>query len=180
MKIRPYRRIVIEGMDGSGKTTLVNQLMEHYGDSAHLVPGYNRQPDPKPKIDQWWMEQLSKNPHGKVVIHDRFFYPEFVYGPVLRGFVTGDESTISYVQEFLRANAFLIYCRPPIEVLKKGIEVEVQMEGVKNMFNDLLVAYDHMIIREGPHYQGRFVKYDWSDDKAMLRLIMRLTGYIFE
>lgn len=180
MKIRPYTRIVIEGMDGSGKTTLVNQLMEHFGDTAHLVPGYNRYPNPKPPMDRWWMEQLGSHPLGKIIVHDRFFYPEFVYGPILRGRIQAEDSTVEYVQKFLREHAFLIYCRPPVEVLKEGIDVEPQMEGVKNMFNDLLSAYDRMIIDEAPHYDGRFVKYDWSDDQAMAKLFMRLTGYIWQ
>lgn len=180
MKVSPYSRIVVEGMDGSGKSTLVKQLVEHYGERAHLVPGYNRTPEPKSPMQKWWMEQLSVNPNDKVVIHDRFFYPEFVYGPVLRGHINAEQSTVEYVRSFLRERAFLIYCRPPIEVLKRGVDVEFQMEGVKTMFNDLLVAYDHMIVREAPYYNGRFVKYDWSDDQAFLQLIMRLTGYVYE
>lgn len=179
MKIQPYKRIVIEGMDGSGKSTLVNQLMEHYGDQAHLIPGYNRYPDPKSTMDRWWMEQLATHPVGKIVIHDRFFYPEFVYGPTLRGYINAESSTVQYVQSFLREHAFLIYCRPPVEILKEGIEAETQMVGVKEMFNDLLSAYDNMIITEALHYGGRFMKYDWSDDQAMLKLITRLVGYLY-
>ena len=180
MKIRPYRRIVIEGMDGSGKTTLVKQLMQHYGDNAHLVPGYNRYPEPKPPMDRWWMEQLARHPVGKIVIHDRFFYPEFVYGPQLRGYVNAEPPTIEYVQKFLREHAFLVYCRPPVDVLRQGVEVEPQMEGVKDMFIDLLGAYDTMIIDEAPHYGGRFIKYDWSEDQAMAKLMMRLNGYLWQ
>lgn len=180
MKIKPYSRILVDGMDGSGKTTLVQQILTLLGDNAEYVPGYNRTPEPKSPMQTWWMEHLARNPVDKVVIHDRFFYPELVYGPVLRGFVAASDSTLNYVQDFLRTHGFLIYCRPPIEVLKEGIEVQPQMEGVKEMFHDLLLAYDQMIIQEAPHYNGRFVKYDWSDEAALSKLIEKLVGYIYE
>jgi thymidylate kinase len=41
VKLKPYTRIVIDGMDGSGKTTLTNQIMEWLGDRGYLVVGYN-------------------------------------------------------------------------------------------------------------------------------------------
>lgn len=180
MKIKPYARIVIEGMDGSGKTTLVKELTDFLGDNGDFVPGYNRQPEPKSEMDQWWMEQLARHPVGKVVVHDRFFYPELIYGPILRGYVKGSSSTLNYVREFLRAYALLIYCRPPTEVLKKGVEVEFQMEGVKNMFNDLLIAYDKLMIEEAPSYNGRFLIYDWSKKNAFNNLAQVVSGYMYE
>lgn len=181
MKIRPYSRIVVEGMDGSGKTTLVNNLVEFLGDRAYPVPGYNRVPAGlKPPMQRWWMEQLAHNPVGQVVVHDRFFYPELVYGPILRGKVIMDESTQAYVQNFLRERAFLIYCRPKIEVIKVGVTKEEQMTGVREKFHDLLQRYDEVMIEEAPHYNGRFFRYDWTDEKGLVRLAQRLSGYFYE
>lgn len=179
MKIRPYSRIIVEGMDGSGKTTLVNQLVEYLGDRGELVPGYNRTPDPKSPMPQWWMEQLARNPVDKVVVHDRFFYPELVYGPLLRGRVNMDGPTRAYVQEFLRKYAFLIYCRPNIETLVQGFTVEPQMDGLQEAFHELLLSYDELMISEAPHYNGRFMRYDWKDDRAMMRLMSQLAGYFY-
>lgn len=181
MKTRPFARIVVEGMDGSGKTTLVNQLMHYLGDRrADLVPGYNRTPEPKAPMPQWWMEQLARNPVDRVTVHDRFFYPELVYGPILRGRVNMDGPTRVYVQNFLRKYAFLIYCRPPMDTIQEGIIVHSQMKGILENFHDLLILYDKIMISEGMHYSWRFVKYDWTDDKAMSKLIQRLTGYLYE
>lgn len=179
MKIRPYARVVVEGMDGAGKTTLVNQLESFLGDYGHFVPGYNRVVGEKSPMSQWWMEQLAENPVGRVIIHDRFFYPELVYGPVLRNKIDTDGSTQFYVQNFLRQYAFLIYCRPPIAVLREGAQVEKQMEGVYDRFTELTVEYDKLMITEAEAMDGRFIKYDWTENNAILKLLRRLTGYIY-
>lgn len=178
-KIQPYSRIVVEGMDGSGKSTLVENLLEWLGDQGQAVPGYNRQPASKPPLQQWWMEQLAHNPENKVVIHDRFYYPELVYGPVLRNRIDITLPTRSYVEDYLRRRAFLIYCRPSVETLEKGVMVEDQMKGVRERFHDLLLRYDKLMVEEARHYSWRFMLYDWTDDKHLGRLYQRLSGYIY-
>lgn len=176
MKTKAYARIVVEGMDGSGKTTLVEQLQDYLGDRGYIISGYNRIEGDKPPIQQWWMEQLAFNPVGQVVVHDRFYYPELVYGPVLRNKIAVDLSTKLYVENFLRNNALLIYCRPPTGVLSQSIHEEDQMEGVIERFTDLLVAYDRLMIKEAPLYNGRFIKYDWNN---LMGLLNKVAGYIY-
>jgi len=180
VKIRDYARIVIEGIDGSGKSYLANQVLSYLGEQGHYIPGYNRVIGHKPPMPQWWMDQLAYNPVGKVVVHDRFFYPELIYGPVLRGTLVMDQSVQRYVQEFLRHRALLIYCRPPISTISKGIEKEHQMKGVKEHFNDLLLAYDQLMINEANVMDGRFHKYDWTEPTGLAKLLYRMAGYIYE
>ena len=180
MKIRDYARIVVEGMDGSGKSTLVKQLMEYLGEQGDYVPGYNRVIGEKAPMPQWWMEKLAYNPVGKIVVHDRFFYPELVYGPVLRKRVVMDRGTESYVREFLRHRAFLIYCRPPVKTIAQDIHKVEQMKGVKEHFNELLTAYDQVMIDEAGVMNSRFARYDWTQPMELVKLIRRLTGYIYE
>lgn len=180
MKVKPLSRIVVEGMDGSGKTTLVNQLYEYLGPSrVEIVPGYNRIEVPKSPISTWWMEQLSINPFNRVVIHDRFFYPELVYGPVLRGKINAEQSTIDYVRSFLREHALLIYCRPPVGVIRKGVMAESQMLGVHAKFSHLLYEYDLVMSEEVPHMGKRFIRYDRTKDDALLRLMGYIREYLY-
>lgn len=181
MKLRPYARILIDGMDGSGKTTLTQNLVDLLGEQAHPVPGYNRDPDPrKSKLQTWWMERLAENPVGKVVIHDRFFYPEFVYGLILRGRLDMSATTRDYVRGFLRDNAFLIYCRPPAQIIDRDSRVNDQMEGVHERSKDLLIAYDKLMIEEAPYYHERFMRYDWTEHGSIHQLMKRITRYIYE
>lgn len=180
MKVKPLSRIVVEGMDGSGKTTLVNQLYEYLGPSrVEVVPGYNRITGPKSPMRVWWMEQLSINPFNKTVLHDRFFYPELVYGPVLRGRIDAEPSTIDYVRSFLREHALLIYCRPPVEVIRNGSNAEPQMKGVHEKFPHLLYEYDLVMSEEVPHMRERFVKYDWTQDDSLLKLVGYIREYLY-
>lgn len=167
-------------MDGSGKSTLVRGLRTFLGKQGYFVPGYNRLSGFKPPMPVWWMDQLSYNPKDQIVVHDRFFYPELVYGPILRGEVSVQDSTISYVQNYIRDNAFLIYCRPSTMNIQLGIQVEKQMEGIADHFEELLLAYDKLMIEEAEHMGGRFAKYDWADDNALLRLVRHLTGYVYQ
>lgn len=178
MKFRPYARILIDGMDGSGKTTLADQLMEFLGDNGHLIVGYNRDHTPgKSPMPTWWMEKLAENPMEKVVVHDRFFYPEFVYGPVLRNKMDMPVAVRKYVQEFLRKYAFLIYCRPPAQIIDRDSKTNDQMIGVHEKFKDLLIAYDKLMLEEAPHYNGNFMKYDWTE--GIQPLLKRVMRYIY-
>lgn len=173
--MRDYPRIIVEGMDGSGKSTLAKKLFE-------TIPNldYTRnERGPRDDLAEWWMDQLWWNPNKPIPLNDRFFYPELVYGPVLRGGLSVSQATVAYVQEFLRAHAFLIYCRPPINTIRQGIEMDQQMTGVKENFGVLLAGYDNLMKEEFRHYPlDRFVKYDWTSDRAFKSLMGRLEIYL--
>ena len=98
---------IIEGPDGSGKTTLANTLSRQTGyNIIHRV-------QPKTEEDKRNMmdEYLSIIKSGKNAIFDRCWYSEMAYGPVMR-----DASVISYpemykLEELLARNgAIIIYC----------------------------------------------------------------------
>lgn len=171
--MRERARVIVEGMDGSGKSTLVGQLSEIF-DSAHYV----RTLGPKPELGQWWMEQLSFNPRDKFSLHDRFFYPEVVYGPVLRGKISVEGSTMKYVSEYIRSNAFLVYCRPRVELMWKSVISTEQWPGVRENFYPLLKAYDDCMIGETVWYQDRWFRYDWEDVHSLSRLVVALLRYL--
>jgi hypothetical protein len=171
--MREKARVIIEGMDGSGKTTLVTQL-EQIFDTARRV----RTIGPKPNLGQWWMEELATNPTGEFRLHDRFFYPEVVYGPILRGRISVEGSVMQYVSEYLRANAFLVYCRPRVETIQNSVMTEDQWPGVRENFHALLKAYDDCMISESTWYQDRWFRYDWEDVRSLSRLVDALLRYL--
>ena len=160
--MRDNARIIVEGMDGSGKTTLVDRLLGELGpDHSYLI---RNDRGPSADLRAFWTDTLGVNPPGRVAIHDRFFYPELVYGPILRGRYSVESGIIQYVAQYLRYFAFLIYCRPPNDVIFRGVNVEPQMAGVLNNFDALLNQYDTIMTGEQLYYQNRFFYYDRTRD----------------
>ena len=102
--------IIIEGPDGSGKTTLAEQLSRETG-----YPIVHRS---QPKTDEekklMMGQYLQDLKAGRNVIWDRCWYSEMCYGPVMR-----DKSYITYPQmyeleeQLAKAGAMIIYCTGP-------------------------------------------------------------------
>lgn len=171
MNTRQRYRIIVEGMDGSGKSTLIKSLMAEFPPMEII----RNELGPAQDFDHWWPEQLERLESPVVPVHDRFFYSELVYGPILRGHLTASANVISNVFWFLRANSLLIYCRPDTDDLRRGIGIEPQMEGVNEEFMALLGLYDEIMGNELPWYNDRFITYDWSHYglDAVLELVGR-------
>lgn len=153
-------RIVVEGPDGAGKTSLIKMLAEKF-DFEVIV----NDKGPDQNFEWWWPETLilKGSAPDHTVIHDRFFYSELVYGPIIRGSLAAPEDLIRTVRRELRLNALLIYARPALAAtLFKGMSVEKQMEGVTNRFTELIEAYDNLMWNEGPAYGRRYYVYDWE------------------
>lgn len=108
--------IILEGPDGSGKTTLANQLQKQTGyQLLHRTQPKNDE-DKKRMMDEYI--QVLKA--GKNCIMDRSWYSEMVYGPVMR-----DASVITFPQMYelerlaAKYGAIIIYCTAPETTLWK-------------------------------------------------------------
>ncbi len=155
---RQVKRIIVEGVDGSGKTTLIGYLRDQF----HNLELIRNDLGPKQDFIVWWPEQLEREKSAVVPIHDRFFYSELVYGPVLRGKLAVPWEMVTNISWFLRASAFLIYARPPIDSIRKASKVNEQMEGVHDNLLKLLELYDQLMLAEMAWYQSRFICWDWT------------------
>jgi len=68
--------IVIDGPDGSGKTTLARHLQEKHGATYH----HDKGPPEAEDLVAYFLSLLAR---GGII--DRFALSEMVYGPLLRG-----------------------------------------------------------------------------------------------
>jgi len=166
-------RIIVEGMDGAGKSTLAAEL-QSFLKPSELV---KNELGPRPDLETWWKQELRRE-EERTLIYDRFFYPEFVYGPILRGKVNIPNFVIEHILTNLRQVAFLIYCRPDTHTIKKGSQTKEQWPGVNENFLPLLQAYDTLMMNEIQWYGWRFFRYDWENTKSLKDLKATLVDYL--
>lgn len=171
---RQLKRIIIEGMDGSGKTHLIDYLMMHVPNLEVIV----NEKGPEQDFNHWWPDQLDRPVDILVPLHDRFFYSELVYGPLLRGHINAQPVLVQNGLWFLRSTALLIYCRPDSEKLREGVQVEQQMEGVTDKFNELLKLYDELMDAEKRWYGPRFIHYVWHRENEFNRVEQLVKEYL--
>lgn len=140
--------IIIEGPDGSGKTTLANKIKEQTG---YMLLHRSHQTDANPEslFDEY--AQVIKA--GKNCIMDRGWYSEMAYGPVMRG-----TSIISYPQMYelerllAKNGALLIHCTAPEQTLwkrclKRGEDYVTKREA----FHKICNGFDALMY-DVPHY----------------------------
>jgi thymidylate kinase len=159
-------------MDGSGKTTLINSLMKDFP-QLELV---RNDLGPEQDFDTWWPQQMDREQSDTIPIHDRFFYSELIYGPVIRGKINANPDMIQTMAWFLRLSGLLIYARPTTDQLRQGIKVQEQMEGVHDRFTELLELYDSVMSAEMNWYSNRFIHYTWEMDEYQFK--EHVSGYL--
>jgi hypothetical protein len=134
----------VEGVDGSGKTTLAGWLARERG--LALVPT-----DDPPFT---WAECLGRVQLrvGTGVVCDRSsgLISELVYGPVLRGGTITPESELWQVAASLANAVTFVYCRPPVHELRptfRDSEDPDHVRGVRQRVVDLVDRYDRVMAR---------------------------------
>jgi hypothetical protein len=149
--------IIAEGMDNSGKTTLVQEIIKATG--ARLVPSLGK---PNAEQAQERMRELLNDTDAKV--YDRFVaFSDEVYGRVLRRGNILDPEAWQCINRVMRAGALVIYCRPPTDQILDFGE-RPQMKGVVEFGPRLIRRYDNMFDTIGEMgYESQIIRYDWTE-----------------
>ena len=150
--------IILEGPDGSGKTTLAQQLARQTG-----YPILHRT-QPKTEEEKKLMlgEYLQTINSCKNMIFDRCWYSEMAYGPVMR-----DDSVISYPEMYAlermlaKGGAVIIHCTGPEPTLwkrctRRGEEYITSRDNFKAIYDN----YNE--IMSVPHYVP-VLKYEYKE-----------------
>jgi hypothetical protein len=143
--------ILVEGIDGSGKTELVNQLASDLGIAKHKFRG---PPEDKNEWDRRC--NLSRTWFTQTVIQDRTpFISECAYGCMTNRnpYITIDE-TLQIMREYA---PILIYCRPT-RFLHNLSEFDTSeyVESLKLNWSIILSMYDGLMARL------HAIRYDWT------------------
>jgi len=149
-------KIIVLGMDNTGKTTLCQQLSEQLNTVIIKSPG--------PNLTQLEMDANiwanMTNTHNLIL--ERFcFFEEMVYGKILRGKSKYNfrSKPFEYIKE---ANPVIVYCRPSKSVIKNWKERE-QMEGVIDNSDKLLKQFDK-VIKKAQKHGLKVIKYNYKQE----------------
>lgn len=132
------KMIIIEGLDGVGKSTVVERLKTfgfinlHYDyDSSNY------------DLTQKYLSVLNYNDLDKYIA-DRSFFSEMVYGPVLRnGSRISDEQFIKLLKEYSKIGAKVIYLTSDKDILlKRRQEDEKDFKTLTDYYSELNSQYE--------------------------------------
>lgn len=106
--------IVLEGCDGSGKTTIANNLKAIMPD-AEIIHCTTTTPNTYEFFDELINASMSKN-----IIADRFCYGQFVYQDANERHLTAQELTKLEIA-MLAANARVIHVTAPVNTIQERL-----------------------------------------------------------
>lgn len=132
--------IIVEGIDGVGKTTLVNFIVEHGLEKHHFdydaknMDLYNK-----------YMSILNSTNLNKVL--DRSFISEMVYGPVIRGKSKLElEQYKKLLLEYKKCGTTIVYLTAPKEVLLQRRQNDLQdYETIQKFYEELKFYYESIM-----------------------------------
>lgn len=157
-------RIIIEGVDGSGKTTLIKKLA--YDLKLPVARRHvTSQGGPKENLDKWVLRDLESKQH---LIYDR--HPT-ISDPIYTDVLQRQPKLSADVIELYLANTkpFVVLCDPGLHNVAKNIHTEQQMRGVLENYRELYYAY----VRETP---ADFI-YNYTKKNSYEDLVNALYNY---
>jgi GTPase SAR1 family protein len=156
--------IIVEGPDGSGKSTLVKKLKE-WNNLVEIDRGDRDKlgTDPKQTDILWFNLAMATWGGNAPRIADRLYVSELVYGPLWRdeNVFEKQDHTIEYIIRGLQIP--VIFCLPEYDVVRDNVNnSEHQLDRVSETLRDVYLSYEyqyHRLRRQGVHA----VHYDYTD-----------------
>lgn len=140
--------IIVEGMDNTGKTTLIEQLSK-----ALRIPTARTGTYPREIRDiSHWSNWAAACP-WPLILDRHPAISDLVYGPIIR---KGTCSTPEMAQA-ARRNNFLIYCCPPISEVISTFHVREQMKGTHENLRALYQEYDSLMAELSPDFYYNYL-----------------------
>jgi hypothetical protein len=167
--------IILEGMDGTGKTTLAKTIQSNLPNFqyTHPVPSEGPAGQTEEYMVTGMLDLFKQVREGADIITDRInLISEEIYGPICRGKSTlrlGNYLRVKDELFNLIPKPIIIFCRPELPVVLQNLEAEnvLQMDGVKENHTALYKAYDRWFgdwLRKGIVCSNWFYIYDYTKD----------------
>lgn len=155
-------RIIVEGPDGAGKTTLVEELLAQVPD-LHRAPRFcTSTGGPMNNLRRAVERDLDLDYYiSSHRLYDRHpLISEPIYGLALRGRVdpTFVAKWVRYSISRMAPGSLVILCLPPLEVVKANLQAEDQLAGVVQNIEHIYRGYQQVALM----WPGHLVIYDYT------------------
>lgn len=151
--------LIVEGMDGSGKTSLVERLSHDLVIPIHKRAARSIE-GPRKDLFEWAQLDVGTIVHQTFSVYDRHpMISEYVYGPVLRDGMDDRFHSIeaTSMTAHLAANSMVIFCDPGIEQVEKNVQAGLHMPGVTDRWEALYWTYKTLM----HHWPGQVLVWDY-------------------
>lgn len=133
--------IVVEGVDASGKSTLLDQSRLDIRRRYFLLMRHSQRP--YSPLDVTGFLKTLEGVRCDVVVDRHPLISEPIYGPILRGVDITENSVTDRLRYLKNTVERVIYCRPPKFMIIENLVKLPQLKGVKDNLVKLLEAYDN-------------------------------------
>lgn len=174
--------IIVEGADGSGKTSLVRHLLEVYP-QLELQPRVVSK-DTESMVDlEKWVEADNKLPRDPKRLYDRHrMVSHPIYNGILGRDMTGSWQDFEWLEaqwvEFKNQGHLMLYCLPPRALVVHNCEVSIDNATIAPVAGRVWDAYSaHVAMIQ--RYHSRTMLYDYTgstESGATLEFVVRRTG----
>lgn len=106
---------ILEGPDGSGKTTLANKLVEMAG-CPYYHFSYPRSKEEADNLFKTYYEKLVLL-NGRNSVIDRMWISTMVYGEILRGKSEVSTAQATRLERLIRRDAMIFYCTGDVKTM---------------------------------------------------------------
>ena len=132
--------IVLEGADGTGKTTLARAIVKCTG--ARYV--HNSVPKPANRPLDYWMGNIL--PDDRPIVIDRLHWSEDVYGALFRDGSALTDLDRRWLEDWLTLRgAVIVLCCPPLETVLENVQRtadEVYHDQVRAVYHEFNMPWN--------------------------------------
>jgi len=155
--------IVVEGCDGSGKSTLIERARENQKDRYFLKIQASRYP-PNVKTALLYLNWIKRRPELDIIL-DRFhFISDRVYGPILRKENLFHEFPLHFG---LHDIAVVVYCRPTRDKIIENVMKATHLSGVREHIEALIDGYDNLMRSITEMKIATVINFDYQEQEAV-------------
>lgn len=139
-------KIIIEGPDGAGKSTLARQLSNYFGFPIQHRSKPNSEEEKQKMFDDYIYQ--AKWPSN--IIYDRFLYSEMVYGNIMRDASVITTEQMYEVEHILsETGGLVIFCDNNLENLWKECTERGEAYILqKDTLSKIQTAYRNLMLRD--------------------------------